>query len=128
MPFYNIDRMENTKDTYGPDKKMVAGELMKIGIVTYQVGEGPDPHFHPNEEQFILVLDGKMSFVLGDEQKVISRGDIVHIPRNTHHGVKVIEGPAVFFAVKSPPGDGKLSQDYHQAPNVEELKARLERV
>ncbi|MEP9377675.1 cupin domain-containing protein [Aquabacter sp. CN5-332] len=125
MPFYSIDDMERTEDTFGPSKRMVAGELIKIGIVAYEIGEGPDPHFHPNEEQFILMLKGKVNFVLGDETKLIGSGDLVHIPRGTEHGLKVVEGPAVFFACKSPVGDGKLSQDYNPARNIEALKDRL---
>ncbi|MBA4788762.1 MAG: cupin domain-containing protein [Pseudomonadota bacterium] len=128
MPFYSIDKMDNSQDTFGPPKKMVAGEFIKIGIVTYGMGEGPDPHFHPNEEQFILMLGGKVNFILGDESKVIGQGDIVHIPRNVEHGLKVVEAPAVFFACKSPVGDGKLSQDYNQAKDVAALKARLAEV
>ena len=73
------------------------------------------------------MLEGKMNMVLGEETKVIGAGDLVHIPRNTLHGIKVVERPAVFFACKSPVGTGHLSQDYNQAPNAAELEARLER-
>lgn len=127
MPFYNIDEMDGTPDVVNPAImiKSVAGEFIKIGIVTYQLGEGPPPHFHPNEEQFMLMLDGKVRMVLGDETRVIGPGDLVHIPRNTMHGIKVIEGPARFFACKSPVGTGALSQDYNKAPNASELEDLL---
>lgn len=125
MPFFNIDTMGESDDTYGPPKKMVAGEFIKIGIVTYGMGEGPDPHFHPNEEQFILMLEGRVNFVLGAETRQIGPGDLVHIPRGTDHGLKVVEAPAVFFACKSPVGDGRLSQDYNPAGDVAALKSRL---
>jgi hypothetical protein len=73
------------------------------------------------------MLEGKMNMVLGDVTKVIGTGDLVHIPRNTLHGIKVVEGPAVFFACKSPVGTGQLSQDYNKAPNAKELQDRLDR-
>jgi quercetin dioxygenase-like cupin family protein len=63
--------------------------------------------------------------VLGEETKVIGPGDLVHIPRNTMHGIKVTEGPAVFFACKSPVGTGHLSQDYNKAPDADALSKRL---
>jgi quercetin dioxygenase-like cupin family protein len=128
MPFYNIHSMEPQPDVVNPAIKLksVAGELIKIGVVTYQIGEGPPPHFHPNEEQFMLILEGKLNMVLGEETKLIGPGDLVHIPRNTLHGIKVVEGPAMFFACKSPVGTGHLSQDYNKAANAEELTARLE--
>ncbi len=126
MPIYNIAEMEEKRDSVGPAvAKTVAGELIKVGIVTYQAGEGPPPHFHPNEEQFILMLEGRMRMVLGEEERVIGRGDLVHIPRNTRHGVCAIGGPAVFFAAKSPVGTGDLSQDYNKAKDAEEVWKRL---
>ena len=127
MPFYNINTMEPKPDVVNPAIKLksVAGELIKIGVVTYQLGEGPPPHFHPNEEQFILMLEGRMNMLLGEETRVIGPGDLVHIPRNTRHGIKVVEGPAVFFACKSPVGTGELSADYNRAPDAEALTERL---
>jgi quercetin dioxygenase-like cupin family protein len=127
MPFYNIHTMEPQPDVVNPAIKLksVAGEFIKVGIVTYQLGEGPPPHFHPNEEQFILMLEGRMNMVLGEETKEIGPGDLVHIPRHTVHGIKVTQGPAVFFACKSPVGTGHLSQDYNTAPDAETLTKRL---
>jgi len=125
MPFYKISEMEGKKSDVGPAiGKSVAGELMKSGVVTYQDGEGPPPHFHPNEEQFMLVLDGKMRMALGNEERTIERGDLIHIPRNTRHGVCAV-GEATFFAVKSPAGNGNLGQDYNRADDAEEVMARL---
>ena len=105
--------------------KSVAGELMKAGINTYQEGEGPTPHFHPNEEQFILVLEGKMRMVLGDEERIVGPGILIHIPRNTRHGVCALEGPAVFLGVKSPVGTGDMGQDYNKAKDADEVWRRL---
>jgi quercetin dioxygenase-like cupin family protein len=127
MPFYNIHTMVPQPDIMNPAIKLksVAGDLMKIGVVTYQLGEGPPPHFHPNDEQFILMLEGKMNMVLGEETKEIGPGDLVHIPRNVMHGIKVTQGPAVFFACKSPAGSGHLSEDYNKAPDADALTKRL---
>ncbi|MED5579542.1 MAG: cupin domain-containing protein [Nitrospinota bacterium] len=126
MPIYKISEMEAKKSNVGPATgKTVAGELIKVGIVTYQEGEGPPPHFHPNEEQFILVLDGKMRKVLGDEERIVEKGDLIHIPRNTRHGVCAINGPATFFAAKSPVGNGDMSQDYNKALDAEGIIEKL---
>jgi quercetin dioxygenase-like cupin family protein len=92
---------------------------MKAGIVTKPEDEGPPLHMHPNEEQFTLVLDGKLHFVLGDEERICERGDLIHIPRFTNHRSRAIGGPAVFFTVKSPAGDGDLDQDYNRAEGAE---------
>jgi quercetin dioxygenase-like cupin family protein len=98
---------------------------MKAGIVTKPDEEGPPLHMHPNEEQFTLVLEGKLHFVLGDEERICERGDLIHIPRFTNHRSRAIGGPAVFFTVKSPAGDGDLDQDYNRAEGAEEAERRF---
>ena len=126
MAFYNISEMQEKKSNVGPAVgKSVAGELIKVGITTYQEGEGPPPHVHPNEEQFMLVLEGKMRMIVGEEERVIGPGTLVHIPRNTRHGVCALGGPAVFFAAKSPVGTGDMAQDYNKAKDADEEWTRL---
>ena len=126
MPFYKISEMETIPTAVGNGAvQMTAGELMKAAMVTYRMGDGPPPHFHPNEEQFILMLEGKFNMILGDETRVVEAGDLIHIPRNTRHGIHVLEGPARFFHVKSPVGDGHMEGDYNQAADADGGKARL---
>lgn len=126
MPFFEISEMQTISTAVGNGKvQMSAGDLMKAAMVTYQVGDGPPPHFHPNEEQFILMLEGKINMILGDETRTVENGDLIHIPRNTRHGIYVLEGPARFFHVKSPVGDGHMEGDYNKAADVDEVKARL---
>lgn len=127
MPFFRISEMDVTRPELGrAEMRTVAGELMKVGHVTYQAGDGPPPHFHPNEEQFLYMLEGRMRMQVGDESRTIGRGDLVHIPRNAVHGIHIVEGPAVFFTCKSPAGDGDLNQDYNKAPEADTLRAKLE--
>lgn len=126
MPFYNINEMETKKDKTAPGMAAtVVGEFMKVGVMTYEDQIGPPPHFHPNEEQFVLVLDGKLRMVLDGEVKEIGPGDLIHIPRNVSHTVRALGGAARFFTCKHPVGDGELSQDYNEAPNAAELKKLL---
>ena len=95
---------------------------MKAGIVTKEEGAGPPLHMHPNEEQFALVLEGKLHYVLGDEERIAQKGDLIHIPRNTNHRSRAVGGPAKFFAVKSPCGNGELDQDYNLVEGAEEAE------
>ena len=54
MAFFKISEMDVTRPELGrAEMRTVAGEFMKVGHVTYQAGDGPPPHFHPNEEQFL---------------------------------------------------------------------------
>lgn len=127
MPFYRISELEVQRGEESPqaETRKVVGELMKTGIVTYHKGHGAPPHYHPNEEQFILVLEGRRYFILGDEERIVGPGDLIHIPRNTRHGGRSLDEKCVMFVAKSPAGDGRLSQDYHAAADQEAVTHRL---
>ena len=121
MPFYQIAEMVKNNSEINPaiTAKSVPGEYMKAGIVTKPEGEGPPLHMHPNEEQFTLILEGQLHYILGDEDKVVGPGDMIHIPRFTNHRSRAINGEATFFTVKSPSGSGELDQDYNIADNAD---------
>lgn len=126
MPIYHIAEMKKEHPKLNP--KMIfqtaTGEFMKAGIVTKPEGEGPPLHMHPNEEQFTLILEGKLHLILGDEDCIVERGDLIHIPRFTNHRSRAVGGPATFFTVKSPAGTGDLNQDYHQAEGAEKAEEK----
>ena len=125
MPFYNIENVTQRKGQGSNVNHVVIGELMKGGWVITQEKKDPSPHFHPNEEQYMLILEGKIKMVLGDEMKILESGDLIHIPRNTPHCAMTISDSAKFFAVKSPSGNGKLDQDFVLAENHEEMLSRM---
>ncbi|MFC1665984.1 cupin domain-containing protein [Pseudomonadota bacterium] len=126
MPFYVVAEMQGRNPKENPNLFLqeAVGEYMKAGVVTKPEGEGSELHMHPNEEQWTLILDGKLHYVLGDEEKIVEKGDLVHIPRFTNHRSRFIGGPATFFTVKSPAGDGDLNQDYK--PVGGEASAKVE--
>jgi len=117
MPFYVVEQLKESRPGDDPVTPFdrVPGELMKAAVVTKLDGEGPSLHMHPNEEQWTLILDGKLHYVLGDEEKIVERGDLIHIPRFTNHRSRAIGGTAVFFTVKSPVGKGDMAEDYNKA-------------
>ena len=102
------------------------GERMIFGKITIPAGTKAEPHSHPNEEQFILVLEGRRYFIVGDEERVIAPGDLVHVPRGTVHGGRTLDEKAIMFVVKSPAGEGRLDEDHQDAENVEALKRHLD--
>ena len=125
MPFYNIENVTQRKGQGSNVNHVVIGELMKGGWVITQGKKDPSPHFHPNEEQYMLILEGKIKMALGDEMKILESGDLIHIPRNTPHCAMTLSDSAKFFAVKSPSGNGKLDQDFVLAENHEEMLSRM---
>jgi quercetin dioxygenase-like cupin family protein len=129
MPFYTMESMMESKGEANAaiDIRSVVGEFMKVAFMTEPEGEGPPLHEHPNEEQFSLVLEGEMHFILGDEDRIVGPGTLIHIPRNVPHRSRPVNGPATFFTVKCPPGDGRLDQDYRLAANAAEAEENYPR-
>ena len=124
MPFYAVSDMEVKPGGVNPLVRVrkAVGEFMKVGIVTKPEGEGSPLHEHPNEEQWTYILEGQMHYILGGEERIVEAGDLVHIPRFTKHRSRPVNGPATFFTVKSPAGNGELAEDYNKADNAEEAE------
>ncbi|MBT3764775.1 MAG: cupin domain-containing protein, partial [Rhodospirillales bacterium] len=102
MPFYVVNEMKKRNPKENPNMVLqeLMGEYMKAGVVTKPEGEGSELHMHPNEEQWTLILEGKLHYVLDDEERIVEKGDLIHIPRFVNHRSRAIDGPAIFFTVK----------------------------
>ena len=48
-------------------------------------GSGPPPHIHSREEESFLVLEGEMTFQLGDERFVVGEGTFLNMPIGSLH-------------------------------------------
>ena len=128
MPFYHAKEIKEAKlqDPRNPGGnpgryQPLAGEFMKAGVVTYPKSTGSKPHWHENEEQYIYLLEGRRLVRLGDEEKVVGPGDIIHIPRGTLHVGRTLTETAVMFVVKSPAENKDLGADHHYPDDVQEI-------
>jgi quercetin dioxygenase-like cupin family protein len=64
---------------------------MEIGVPP---GVGPGLHVHDREEEQFYVLEGELTYRVGEETIRASVGDFIHIPRHTPHGFTCGETPA----------------------------------
>jgi mannose-6-phosphate isomerase-like protein (cupin superfamily) len=61
-------------------------------------------HYHADANEFQLILAGSGSFWLGEKEVQVKAGDLVIIPKGTHHaGSKATEGRFKALAIKMPP-------------------------
>ncbi len=56
-------------------------------VTAHERDQGPDLHFHPYPEVFV-VLAGTGRFTVGDEQVEVAGGHVVVVPKETPHGFK----------------------------------------
>lgn len=72
--------------------------------VTVGPGNGPPPHIHHLEEEQFYILEGTLTFQVGDQTIRASTGDFIHIPRETVHSFKNGPTPAKLLSTFSPAG------------------------
>jgi quercetin dioxygenase-like cupin family protein len=82
-------------------RRFLSGEKMTVARVTFTEGAAVSEHTHENE-QYTLVLSGRMEFRIEGETVVVGAGEVLHLPSNVRHGAKALE-PSVLLDVFSPP-------------------------
>ena len=77
VPIESIRRSERAALFEGRDDADVS-----IFVTQYDCGEGPDLHFHPYPEVFVVEV-GTAVFTAGDEEIEVEGGNIVVVPAET---------------------------------------------
>ncbi len=66
------------------------------------------PHKHVTHAEHVYVLEGKGEMTVGNKSLEIQKGDIIFIPKNTVHSLKVLSStPVKVLSVQAPVFDGK---------------------
>ena len=84
-------------------------------------GGGPPPHIHRREDEAFFVLEGEITFMLGDRKVVAKPGAFVQGPRGILHAFKnESHAPARMLILVTPPGFDKfLAEMAHPVPAFE---------
>jgi quercetin dioxygenase-like cupin family protein len=62
---------------------------VSIFVTRYEAGQGPDLHFHPYAEAFVVEA-GTARFTVGDGEVEVGAGHVVVVPAETVHGFKCV--------------------------------------
>lgn len=71
-------------------RQMLHTETMTVARIILAKGALVPRHQHPNE-QITNVLEGRLRFVLGDEERIVGTGAAVLIPADLPHEVEALE-------------------------------------
>lgn len=71
----------------GLDLTEIAKRIAAVYDTTLPPGQGIQPHYHVDFEEIYYVLSGSGIMTIGDEQKEISRSDVVYIPPLAPHSL-----------------------------------------
>jgi quercetin dioxygenase-like cupin family protein len=76
---------------------------LQLVRVTMPAGKAHRFHRHPELEELLYVVEGRLEQWVGRERKVLGPGELAHVPIDEVHGsYNVFERPAVFLAILSP--------------------------
>ncbi|MFB7288925.1 cupin domain-containing protein [Actinacidiphila glaucinigra] len=80
------------------------GDAMSLMEFSDPIGHAPPHHVHENEEELWFVLDGEVSFFVGDKRHDLIPGQVAFGPRGVPHSYLVRSEGARLAVVFSPAG------------------------
>jgi quercetin dioxygenase-like cupin family protein len=94
------------REKVSPGFERTIAHLENIMVVVCDFTNGPagdpdPPHSHPHE-QITYVAEGELIFFRGDEEIVLSKGDIVIIPSGVPHCIKTLSSRVILIDSFSP--------------------------
>ena len=64
------------------------GQQYTVQEATIPPGAGPPPHVHSREDETFLVLEGEITFHIGERLVVLKKGEFLFAPRGVPHYFK----------------------------------------
>ena len=103
MPFFNWDSMtrRNIAKPSDSEGSIIIGEHVTLNRSVAPPGKLARPHSH-GCEQMINIVAGTAWFRVGDEEREVSAGDIIHIPIGVIHEFKNTgDGEFIYLSFKN---------------------------
>jgi quercetin dioxygenase-like cupin family protein len=80
------------------------GGQITVGRFDVVKGEAPPFHLHTREDEIFLLIKGTALVWVGDEERELSEGGIVYLPRNIPHGYRITSDTADLLMITTPGG------------------------
>lgn len=108
MSKYFISREDCSQHNIFPgvDIFTAAGENMMLSYVEFEPQSVVQPHSHPHE-QMGLLLEGELTFTIGDEKQTLQPGQMWRIPGDVEHSAVAGDAPVKALDVFQP-----IREDY----------------
>ncbi len=95
MPFIlrsKIDKMAENEPFPGKrSRRLVGKDNGSVALTVTDSNIEPDSkvglHIHPNFEEAVLIMEGSIEGVIGDEVRTLAPGDVMLVPAGTKHAV-----------------------------------------
>jgi len=95
-----------------------------VGALDERCAVGPPMHAHDDADEIFYVLDGKLTFFVGERHIEAAPGAFVYLPRYVHHGFRVDSAEAHIFNFVTPAGFERMIVDNGTPAKYDEAPAR----
>lgn len=92
-------RVERTAE--GIERQMIVGENLMMCRFRFAPFLETPAHSH-SHEQMTLVISGRVRFTIGNEERIVSPGEILYFPPNSRHGATMMDEEVVLIDIFSP--------------------------
>jgi mannose-6-phosphate isomerase-like protein (cupin superfamily) len=104
--FQSLDTIKSPTNYDNIYNKLIASDSLSSSFVIF-IKREVKKHKHVTHSEHVYILDGEGEMYLGDEFLKVKKGDIIFIPKNTSHSLKVTSGfPVKVLSIQSPFFDG----------------------
>lgn len=87
MEVVNVSEVKEFKKDERVSRKVVDNDNVLIHFHFYSPNSEVQLHRHADSVDIYYVVEGEGLVTIGDEERVLRKGDMVAIPKNTVHGV-----------------------------------------
>ena len=86
----------------GAESRLLFGEKVMLSFIEIAPHTHFPRHRHP-EEQFMVVLEGEVDEIIGDQTIRLRKGDVCYLPSDVEHGGYTYESSCRAIDIFSPP-------------------------
>lgn len=86
----------------GVQTRLAWGERLMMSVVELKPHSLVARHRHPHE-QMGLVLEGEVEMAIGEERRLLKKGDAYLVPSNVEHSAQTFASASLALDVFSPP-------------------------
>ena len=89
------DLEEHDIDGVEPSLKAIGYELgasqMRPNVWSYEAGESNQPHYHEQQEELYVLIDGRVTVVVDESEYELADGDVLLVPPEATRQVRAQE-------------------------------------
>jgi mannose-6-phosphate isomerase-like protein (cupin superfamily) len=100
------------------------GTRLTVTWVDIGPGSGQIPHSHVPEQVYVVVR-GRGKMKVGEEERLVVEGDLIHIPSETPHGIENLSDDVLTYVSAATPALD-CEAFYHAAPGHDPERERTD--